>query len=758
MANSQLKKFIVSPKLTVGPTRVQKQRIVTSYRIGADVFELIYRWEEDVFEPGVTADENLAAVIGAQVALNYGLFFEEISFIGPFSNSDRAFLTSMAKNTAKEIFINKLLKNNQFINDEIQATQWEMQKSYLNAKLTFSEEYKESKRSWLPEENRVAVLSSGGKESLLSHGLLKEVGCDVHPIYINESGRHWFTALNAYRYFRDNVTNTSRVWTNADRAYNWFLRHFPFVRQDFATKRADDYPIRLWTVAVFLFGALPMLRKRAIGYLVIGDEYDTTRRRNKNGVIHYDGLYDQSKFFDNALSQYFQKKRWYVGQFSILRSMSELLIEKVLVERYPELQRLQVSCHAAHTDGSMIRPCGRCEKCRRIIGMLTALDANPANCGYKREQVNTCLDLLAKEGGKLEAACASHVAHILNSKNLIKSKAKAHPEIMKLRFDGTCSPINAIPQNLRRPLFELLLQHADGALMRTDHSWEDIAVLSCEELEEPYPFDIYSRAENDDDDEYRWGVLKWPEVKRRLEKVDLAMLPIGSCEQHGPHLPLDTDSFDAALLAEQVARRSSQPRPLVLPLVPYGVSYHHDCFEGTLSVGPEALSRIVYDIGMSAARQGINKLVIVNGHGGNGPALQFACQRINRDARIFTCVESGETSDTDVAKLTETKNDVHAGEIETSTSLYLRPKLVEMQKAKRCVPEFSSKYLDFSFQRSVDWYARVARFSPDGVIGDPSKASSEKGEKIWSLIVKRLLEFIEDLKSLSLEEIYSRKY
>ena len=101
------------------------------------------------------------------------------------------------------------------------------------------------------EPSPYAILSSGGKDSLLSFALLNEIGMEVHPVFVNESGRHWFTALNAYRHFSENVEHTARVWTNADRIFNWMLRHLPFIRKDFAAIRSDEYPIRLWTVAVF---------------------------------------------------------------------------------------------------------------------------------------------------------------------------------------------------------------------------------------------------------------------------------------------------------------------------------------------------------------------------------------------------------------------------------------------------------------------------------------------------------------------------
>jgi creatinine amidohydrolase/Fe(II)-dependent formamide hydrolase-like protein len=207
-----------------------------------------------------------------------------------------------------------------------------------------------------------------------------------------------------------------------------------------------------------------------------------------------------------------------------------------------------------------------------------------------------------------------------------------------------------------------------------------------------------------------------------------------------------------------VAAACSQPRPLVLPLVPYGVSYHHDDFKGTISISPRVLSDLVYQIGMAAARNGITKLVVVNGHGGNSPALKFAAQMVNRDAGIFTCVDTGESSDADLAELTETDGDVHAGEVETSTSLANRPELVQLDRAERFVPAFSSRYLDFSSKRSVEWYARTARISRSGVLGDPLRASQAKGQKMWELMIRNLVEFVEQIKGMSLDEIYQRKY
>jgi creatinine amidohydrolase/Fe(II)-dependent formamide hydrolase-like protein len=257
---------------------------------------------------------------------------------------------------------------------------------------------------------------------------------------------------------------------------------------------------------------------------------------------------------------------------------------------------------------------------------------------------------------------------------------------------------------------------------------------------------------------YALGELTWLEAQARLEAIDIALLPVGATEQHGPHLPLDTDAFDALHLAEEVACSLEDPRPLVLPLVPYGVSYHHMDFCGTITITNETLTRLVYEIGMSTAQHGVKKLIIINGHGGNTPALKNAAQMINRDSGIFTCVDTGETSDVDIGGLVETPNDAHAGEIETSTSLALRPYLVQMEKAEAFIPDFSSRYLDFSSSRSVEWYARTEKISSSGVLGDPTKASREKGEEIWRIMIAQLTRFVAELRDLTLEEIYERRY
>ena len=195
---------------------------------------------------------------------------------------------------------------------------------------------------------------------------------------------------------------------------------------------------------------------------------------------------------------------------------------------------------------------------------------------------------------------------------------------------------------------------------------------------------------------YRWELNSWPEIQERLRICDTVLLPVGAIEQHGPHLPLDVDFFDAGILARDVALACSDPKPIVVPGIPYGVSYHHSDFPGTLSVSNESLARFVYDLGLSLAHNGVKKIVIVNGHGDNAPTMMYAAQMINRDAHIFVCVDTGETSDTDIEEISDTHNDIHAGEVETSTTLVHRPKLVDMARAVDETIQFDSEYLDFT--------------------------------------------------------------
>jgi len=485
-----LDSFKVLKKLSVKNIHIEPKKVKATYHVekytGETVFfELIYSYEYAYFNKTNPQDVNLASMMLAQVALNYGLFFEIIEFDGLYDKTDQQFIKDMMENTSREILTNKLLIKNEFLKPPFDDLQFEKRERYTQAKLFFTntifDRLKLQREETDTDLNKFAILSSGGKDSLLTYGIIKEIG-EPYPVFINEAGRHWFTAINSYRYYKQSEPNTEKPWCNSDRLFNWMLKQFLFIKENYASIRADIYPIRLWTVAVFLFGVLPVARKKGIGNILIGDEYDTTLKGNMEGITHYNGLYDQSKYFDNAMSRYYQAKGWKIYQFSILRSLSELLIMKALIKRYPELQRHQVSCHAAHeVDGRMF-PCGKCEKCRRIIGMIKSLDENPEKCGYNEIQIQKGLAALSSKTVKQIGSDAAHLYFVMLDKNLVerndftRKAAKEHIEIMKLRFDQERSNLEDMPKYMRKPLFDILRLYSDGAVKRTNNKWIDIEI------------------------------------------------------------------------------------------------------------------------------------------------------------------------------------------------------------------------------------------------------------------------------------------
>ena len=139
-----------------------------------------------------------------------------------------------------------------------------------------------------------------------------------------------------------------------------------------------------------------------------------------------------------------------------------------------------------------VRPCGACEKCRRIVGMLLAVGQDPKLCGFREEQIESSLRSLVENGVHQERAGAGHMAHLLYERGRIseprlgKVAAKPQPEVMKLRFDPERSPLNGVPVSLREAVFRILLQHAEGAVQRTGRSWAPFDVLGSADIRAPY--------------------------------------------------------------------------------------------------------------------------------------------------------------------------------------------------------------------------------------------------------------------------------
>jgi len=249
---------------------------------------------------------------------------------------------------------------------------------------------------------------------------------------------------------------------------------------------------------------------------------------------------------------------------------------------------------------------------------------------------------------------------------------------------------------------------------------------------------------------YYLGELTWPDVKEFLAVHDVAVVPVGSCEQHGPHLPIDTDAYDALWLSLRAAEKAQCA--LVAPPMYYGVSSHHMDFPGTVTLSPHTLEQLAYDVASSLIKHGFKKMLFENGHGGNTPALEAAAQRIKADTNIFVAVDTVSLIPDFIEKFIETPYDAHAGEFETSTTLANREKFVVKERIRKTrikLPE--SKYTKIGLKETgprVSWGFRTKEISESGVIGDPTKASKEKGEAAWKLAIERLADFLTEIDKM----------
>jgi len=211
-----------------------------------------------------------------------------------------------------------------------------------------------------------------------------------------------------------------------------------------------------------------------------------------------------------------------------------------------------------------------------------------------------------------------------------------------------------------------------------------------------------------------------------IDDVEVAVLPVGSVEQHGPALPLGTDF----VAAEAVARSVDREDAVVLPTVPVGVSEHHRQFHGTLWTDPETFERYVSDILASVASHGVRKAVVVNGHGGNADALRRAARRLRGDEVAFAAPWNWWSNlDGLEAELFGQEGITHADAMETSMVYAIAEDLVREDALDEAEAGASDR-----FGRSVHG-AEVgfdtADFSESGAARNPTDASREAGDRLF---------------------------
>ncbi len=217
------------------------------------------------------------------------------------------------------------------------------------------------------------------------------------------------------------------------------------------------------------------------------------------------------------------------------------------------------------------------------------------------------------------------------------------------------------------------------------------------------------------------GDLAWPDLSHDGAGLVL-IVPIGSTEQHGPHLPFSTDTDIAVGIAERVA--DTRHATLVAPPVTYGSSGEHEAFAGTISIGSEAMATLIVELVRSASAS-FARIVLLSAHGGNGEPVALAVRQMTAEGRNV------------LAWSPRWDGDAHAGRTETSIMLALRPELVRVDDAA------AGNVAPLGELWPALRDGQLAVVSPNGVLGDPAGASSDEGRSLLGAAVEDLTSVID---------------
>jgi len=220
---------------------------------------------------------------------------------------------------------------------------------------------------------------------------------------------------------------------------------------------------------------------------------------------------------------------------------------------------------------------------------------------------------------------------------------------------------------------------------------------------------------------YKWQELSGPEVAALAQETQVAILPIGCVEMHGPHLPTGTDSFQTEGIAEMIALREPA---IILPTLFYNINDEMTCYPGTISISPELMARLYEELCCEAARNGFTKIILLIGHGGSQDVTQF----IHHSFLQRRLEEQG-----------------HGCEVETSLVLRFRPDLVHLDRLES-LPDGEGPYYPKTVENAwytIDWLRQV----PKGYVGLPHIATPEKGMRLAELIAGECVRVIRQIKA-----------
>jgi len=215
---------------------------------------------------------------------------------------------------------------------------------------------------------------------------------------------------------------------------------------------------------------------------------------------------------------------------------------------------------------------------------------------------------------------------------------------------------------------------------------------------------------------------------------EIAIIPVGSIEQHGPHMPVMTDWAIASEIGMRVAEKL---QAFLLPALPVSTCREQMGKKGTVWMEPTTFYQMMTDIIMSLKLQGFKKVGIVQGHGGifvMTPLVRDLNAKFNPDLMVAVVDTCDLNPILHQEGILESNSEIHAGECETSCMLAIAPETVHMERAVDCIPSVPRPYLS---------YGSIFRASPSGVWGEPSLASAEKGERIFSRCTELIVQEME---------------
>jgi creatinine amidohydrolase len=260
--------------------------------------------------------------------------------------------------------------------------------------------------------------------------------------------------------------------------------------------------------------------------------------------------------------------------------------------------------------------------------------------------------------------------------------------------------------------------------------------------------------------------MTWTDVVEYLKTSDMVIIPIGSTEQHGPHLPLGTDYYEALGISKMISARTGV---LVAPVVLAGYSVYHSGFAGSLSLKPETLEQVLFETAEMLMKYGFKRFMFFNYHGGNQISQSKVIHRINHTTEA-TAVALGVGSSIQRKRyqLKDVEYDAHAGISETSMMLYLRPDLVKMERAEKPEMTMSDEIVKIYMASEKNPELQTLLGALQGVpeetkkggasheltsngvwsSEDPKDSTKEIGEKSISIMVDQAAKFIEAWKTV----------